>query len=411
MQNYLDGMAKADYTIQRTTEEPQKYLAYFGSRVKRGDKTYMITNIALRNRNFQYDVFFQLNENHIRKNMCYLAPQTIRANMAIQYSNIQNRQTHIRDNMVCSLNYPDAAEGVNIKYLQNSARKAVFNVLLPHSPVTADLSENLYPQFANIINDQQGDDVLSSEESSTNIAPFLVGNDICFNIKFLNNAISGKSKEGVVIEENGAAVRFGRVSAQIPNLYTNSLGEVYKTSISLISVKDKRPEIGEYKTKSAFDKAVSFVRSAGNVYAYNLQKDRTIIEIPKLNLQKDMIEEYNITYSLNVKGSKLITVYPEMLKYSRLINQTVVCEKLHAIAYDDYDGRGNVIGESDIDRSKVTLGDYTYKISRTIDAPINNENPKSLLLQSYVDKKWINCMLINNDNYQFNLVDNLTINF
>lgn len=409
MTDYLAGMAKADYTIQRTTEKPQDYIDLIGSRVRRDEKVFMITNISIRNRNFQFDVFFQLNENHVRKNMSYQAPQSIRSNTAIQYSNIQDRKTVIRDKVICSL---DAAMAISPTRLQQKYKIAVFNALLPHSifqDVNPDLPGNYYPQFVNIENtfEQTG-----AQQFSTNISPFLIGNNICYNMQFPSNAISGIE---LIIDDE--YFDFGRVKGQIPKLYTDLFGEVKKTGIEIISAKADIPVDGDTanivwgtSTEREFNNAKDTVYDSTKIGTEFLTAQNVVIKIPSINLQKDMLEMYNITYMLEVGGQD-IYVYPEMLKYARLLNQTIVSDKLHFIGYDGYDGTGDVIAEADVGYQKVTHTDSSI----TFNAPLENaqKNVRSLLVQSFMNGNKVNCLMINNIDYKHSLAGNsvVTINF
>ena len=67
--SYLKGSNKADITIGKLyAGDYEDFSDIIGSRVKRGDKTYMITQVAYRNIGMDgYNVFMQLNENHMRK--------------------------------------------------------------------------------------------------------------------------------------------------------------------------------------------------------------------------------------------------------------------------------------------------------------------------------------------------------
>lgn len=388
MTDYLAGMAKADYTIQRTTEKPQNYIGLIGSRVRRGDKTYMITNVAIRNRNFQYDVFFQLNENHVRKNMSYQAPQNIRANVAIQYDNIQDRKTVIKEKIKIGL------KPVNNELTYLKSKAFVLRALgVPYSG--GGTLEKYYPQFANVTNKSlltgENNTVISFEKSiSTNIAPFVVDNNICVNVRMLNNALSGKQKN-----VNVAGLR-GGVENQIPILYVDPFGEIYKSSIAIVSVVDADlPPIvineADSKYNDEIAKTKNLVQTAQNVNAAPLPVENTIIAIDNLNIQKDMSENFNITYSVEVSGDDGIKIQQDLLSYAPIVYNGYYVGTLLMDFYDDFDEKD--VFEEDYQVGKI-VGEnyvrYAYHIAR---------DPKSIKVKYRLPtNKVIDLLLINNYN-------------
>lgn len=322
MEKYLAGMGKADYTIQRTTEQPQDFINFIGSRVRRGRKTYMITNIALRNRNFQYDLFFQLNENHLRKNMTYQAPQNIRANTAIQYENISDRRTNLDIKLLMGIK--------PVKRLAN------FDKIIPNAAVLlnifgANCDEAFFPQAANITNRfkiKTGDGKIDDNlyEFSSPIIKFTMGNQVSMNIQFYDNATAGVKRE---VEED-VIDPFNRVYRQIPVLYTDPFGEVLSTKIDIVNVAgDKFFDIDvealedddNYKyALSEFIRTLDMQKATANPKAY-VNVNNLILSTDKfINLQKDMHENYNITITTFLDGEEVIVLENDVLQYSRLIS-------------------------------------------------------------------------------------------
>lgn len=325
MQNYLDGMDKADYTIQRTTERPQDYINLIGSRVKRDNKTYIITNIAFRNRNLQYDVFFQLNENHLRKNMSYQAPQNIRPNTAIQYDNIQDRKSNYK--MYFNMNLKGGLVNPITSFL---AKKIMLNIF------GARVSQEFYPQIANI--NCQGKVITASGEEGkyTNsfnvpVTPFFYAKQVCFNLTFLNNAVAIKKK--IVQEGNSSSVEkvdqthyithnyydpFNRVKEQIPVLYTDPFGEVEKITIAFYGSNES--ELDEINQKGVsngeeFIKTRALQEAMSNSDYIN---GNLLFAILGLNWQKDMMENGNITIAVELKGNDGIEFDDRTIELTRL---------------------------------------------------------------------------------------------
>lgn len=397
MNAYLAGMGKADYTIQRTTEKPQDYINLIGSRVMRGEREYLITNVAFRNRNYQYDIFFQLNENHMRKNMAYLAPQNIRANTTIQYDNIQARKVNLKDRIL--FGYRNGGGGEKkAKYLGEGVTLSLLTALIPVNENESGVSKDFYPQYVNILCKKRDDGGISSDEQkSSNVAPFLLGNAICFNTKFQDNAISGMR---LLPYQN--ALEYGRAAIQYPELYTNSKGELETTSLDIISVVNQDIKDGVYQHGSDKNNEVlsdiSRIYNMGlNLYNLWMPVNKKIITIPKLNLQKDMFEEYNITYSLEVaSGSDHMEIFPEMLQYSRLLNPNAQADHLKVIAYSGNYGDGTVLGEYMV--SKVSTGAEATvpKTFYFVVPELESIKPKSILVQSKIKgiDGYVNCLLI-----------------
>lgn len=314
MQDYLDGMGKADYTIQRTTENPELYLGYFGSRVKRDGKFYIITNIAILNRNFQYDVVLQLNENHTRKNLSYQAPQNIRANTAIQYENVCDRKTNYKQEVQIDLRQADKdiADEYRIK------KRPILNVL----GVYAD--SNLYPQMAEILVSEQ------AKSYYTNIATFVAANQVGVNIN-IGNAVIGKTKKIQIVNAGPYADDltgstysdpFNSVTEQIPILYTDAFGEVDKVLISILSIMDSNlGEINDSRSSEEYLKTVNFQNAMANINTTATSGGKVITTFG-LNLQKDMLENCNITCSIILKGqSEGIKIHNNALANSRVVVQ------------------------------------------------------------------------------------------
>lgn len=322
MENYLAGMGKVDFTVQRTTEQPEDYINLIGSRVRKDGKMFMITNVALRNRNFQYDVFFQLNENHTRKNMMYQAPQNIRANTAIQYDNISDRRTNF-----------DIKLHMGLKPI---SRITNFNKLMPNAAVLlnifgANCDEAFSPQAANITNrfrikTEDGKIVDKPYQFSSPIIKFVMRNQVSMNIQFYDNATAGVKRD---VEEKGTDP-FNRVNSQIPVLYTDPFGEVLSTKIEVVNVAgaaffdidaEAKEDNENYKyVLNEFNRTLNMQESTTNPKGYVNVNNLVLTTDRFINLQKDMHENYNITFTTFLDGGDIIEIENDALQYSRLIS-------------------------------------------------------------------------------------------
>lgn len=328
MTDYLAGMSKADYTIQRTTEHPERYLEYLGRIVNRDGKTYMITNVALRNRNLQYDVFFQLNENHVRKNMAYQAPQTIRQNTAIQYSNIQDRKIVITDELNISLKRKSNI--TKPRYLKY--RTPVISALLDDNvdsyPYGGIVPRQFYPQVTAILNESKEKDQNNNPIQVRLLCPIVravVGNTINFTVCMRDNAIAGKVKHADSFStglENAVqdVSYFQRFISQVPLLYTGPFGDIEKTSLTVGRVL-KQTEISKTDRLDDYLDVKNFYNAMlSSPLYFDGAISNELVDINGLNIKKDVLEMYNVTYSLKVNCHDGIELCSSFLSKSRLMN-------------------------------------------------------------------------------------------
>ncbi|MDR2091382.1 MAG: hypothetical protein LBP62_07045 [Clostridiales bacterium] len=236
MSNYLQGMNKSDIIITKTYRNYFKnFKDHFGARVfdLETGKKYIVTNMTYVNRNWDYDVVYQLNENHTRKNNSYQAPQAIRTDTAIPLSGAKERKTFIKQTVKIGLS-PVTQEGNN--FLVD--KKILLSALMPNT-----VDSKYYPQIAAVYPTADNAPIINPKLLA-NIAQFTVGKMICINLKFYDNILAGKSKNTKRTTEShiglGGSTFYihkdnGDVSSQIPILFTNTFGEISKLKILLSS--------------------------------------------------------------------------------------------------------------------------------------------------------------------------------
>lgn len=392
MSDYIAGMAKADYTIQRTTEKPQDYINFIGNRVRRDDKTFMITNVAIRNRNFQYDVFFQLNENHVRKNMSYQAPQNIRANVAIQYDNMQDRKTVVKDRLWIGLK--GNQQKIKPKYLKYFT--PVISALLDNEEskhlITAGgiVPQNYYPDVAKIQNisriNENGVIVSNSQERMCELSRFSFGNTMNLSMRFLDNAMSGKMKESTTWVVNDEEFPFQAVQSQMPLLYTDPFGEVGKSYITI--GKGTSPYIGDIINKTDYDNMKNaYAEMMSYPKPYGGAITNSIIEIDGLNKQKDMLEIFNTTYSLEIVTGNGVELCDGFWVRSRLMNAKEVSRYARVTAYcfDRYIGNNE-----SLDSLKKDAKGISYLSPQDIVSVNGNADAHSATIMQDIEKsKWV----------------------
>lgn len=327
MQAFLKVMHKPDITFGKNYHDPRKFKGYIGRRVVKGDKTYLITNISYRNRVYDYYVAFQLNENHVRKNTSYQVSQEIRPNIAIPTDSIKERKTVLRQKVKIGMT-PQTKEGP--QYLARDC-----DILTALDP--GGFSNLRYPQVAMIeakskLIQQDGTVFNFSQKRLAPIARFIFGNQVCFNVRFYDNAEAGKSKDTKVTTHTGANRQEATlpVERQIPRLYTDPFGEIQTLNLLLCNIdyydlsdidfadKEEDPYKSEYlNTLSAYS-------TLANMPALYSSLNEAIqfenILVPNQNLYKDQLETFNETIAIELVPDEHIIVHRNLLELSRLMS-------------------------------------------------------------------------------------------
>ncbi|MDR1940044.1 MAG: hypothetical protein LBQ40_04535 [Clostridiales bacterium] len=238
LENYLQGMGKYDILIGKTYGKPSDFIGHFGARVFGDDgKEYIVTNMSYVNRNWDYDVVYQLNENHARKNNSYQAPQSIRENTAIPLSGIKERKTFIKQKIKISLKAPiDTPPENDNSFLID--KKILLSALIPNM-----VDSKYYPQIAAVYPTSDNAPIINPKLLA-NIAQFTVGNMVCVNLKFYDNAEAGKRKVNETHygasdpnDDDNNTDYLTDISEQIPMVFTNAFGEVCCVTVLLSSTK------------------------------------------------------------------------------------------------------------------------------------------------------------------------------
>ena len=330
MQAFLKGMHKPDITFGKNYHDPRKFKGYIGRRVVKGDKTYLITNISYRNRVYDYYVAFQLNENHVRKNTSYQVSQEIRPNIAIPTDSIKERKTVLRQKVKIGMT-PQTKEGP--QYLARDC-----DILTALDP--GGFSIIRYPQVAMIeakskLIQQDGTVFNFSQKRLAPIARFVFGNQVCFNVRFYDNAEAGKSKNPSTDRAGsmGTIMYFldsGRVENQVPRLYTDPFGEVRQISLSFHSINTYQMADVDLNDTTE-DARLENVRT-DNLYsivtrlpAINMQSWESMVQFENLsivnqNLYKDQLETFNETIAIELVPDEHIIVHRNLLELSRLMS-------------------------------------------------------------------------------------------
>lgn len=333
MKGYLDGMDKADVIIERTFTGYNNIKDLLGSRVIDGDKEYRVTAIQYVNRQWLYDCIIQLNENHFRKSNNYEAAKEIKANAIIDTDNLALRQSTIKQEIWLSATAPVSDKS---HYTFISDPKIMLTGLI--KSVEDDnllVSTRHYPQFALVETTSKLKRSNNTEQTIThrraaNIAPFIFGKSICFNITFEDNMLAGSKKEARGLQYQGSLTYYcGRVVKQIPVVYADYYSQVDTINMYFYSIDRQDEPINKQELggpREVFDKSRAYYKSL-----LQLPKlDQAIIDethsdckfkIIGQNVAKDALEKFNNTVAIEYKSNDLI-IGADVLKHSRLMLPT-----------------------------------------------------------------------------------------
>lgn len=325
MYNYQKGMNKSDIIFDKHYYRYEDFANHLGCRVKKGDKTYTITSISYLNRQFVYQVIYQLNENHARKNNAYQANQEIRKNTEISTKGIKERKTAIRQIIKLGLT-PQAQEGY--QFLVD--KKIALSALMPQT-----IASKYYPQTALItINSKlkrKSDNAIIDFEIDrlTSVVKFKFKNQINLNFNFFDNADAGKSKSappqaGDLWEQNTA-----RIASQVPIIYTDPFGEVQycKTRLASLTTSALQDINSTYdNNQTEWNKSVKVYKAMLELplVSSDIKADllsNVSVETPYQNIFKDQLEDFDNNIIIEPTSSELI-ICENLSALSRLLKQS-----------------------------------------------------------------------------------------
>ena len=304
LKEYLDSMDKADITITKTIENYADIYP-ITTRVVNGDKKYIITNVSVKNRGIDYEVVYQLNENHIRRNDSIAAPQTIRTNIDIGIDATKERRSALIETYKLSMTqYEDEQKSVN--------KQLVF------SPLLNNYDENNFPKiaimkFKSYMYSHVSQNITThniEKELACDIVRFYSANTIWFNMRYYDNAEAGKKK---ILQQRYAPTLqypdetfYATPNQQIPVLYTDAFGEFDTFSISFnrssANLDDIKKTFSGYET----DTINSLLKSAD--YPLASIKGESVFDIENINYKKQRLDTLNYTFGIKIESDPNIII-------------------------------------------------------------------------------------------------------
>jgi hypothetical protein len=319
MDNYLAGMNKPDLVISRTFEGYHNMKGLIGSRVIDGEKEYLITAMQYVNRQWWYDVMFQLNENHFRKSNNYEAAKEIKPNAIIPSDNLTLRQSALKQEIYIS----------TAPTTRRSKYKFLTDKLVALSYLTdEEVGSEYYPQIALTLNSD-------GHYRLTDISQMSYKTTAIFIIKLEDNMTAGKKKTVVERLSSGSENNyypFMPPQYQVPILYANYWGEVEKMSIYIGKVayrdltisqsfSEALPNSEEYEeyqaTKEAYNIMAALPEISGNTALELI--DNSVFKVINQQIHKDALENFSDTIIIDLVSDDIL-ISDVVLKNSRLMS-------------------------------------------------------------------------------------------
>jgi len=325
LQKYIDSMAKSDLTfIKKHWHYNEIYPV--GSRVvdEKDNKIYMITGVAYQNINFELVAVYQLNENHFRRSNSVKASKSIRANSAIEFTNVKRRNIAINKEISINDIFKDTAPQYHF----------FFN---PFCFIKEKIPQCVLISTTSILKDEKNNNIEYKKHFVLPIVCIAEDNKMLFVFNFKDNALIGKDK--YLGERQWSETPSGTYTtisfkvycptSQIDILYTDPFGCVDKLNMEFCSNPQDIAELdingkGELN-KSEFDKLLLNYKRLATVSI----NDESIQELREnlvfsfnLNILKDCLEKPNILFSINNKNKNIILTKDYIT--SILNNETVI---------------------------------------------------------------------------------------
>lgn len=319
LNDYLSSMNKTDIIISKTVEKWSDIIDV-GTRIIDNDKNYIITNVSVVNRGFEYDVIYQLNENHIRKNDSIIAPQNIRKDIEISYNGLTDRRSCFIQYYKLSLK--DDIKTNNIK--EFISKKCLYYAFLKGYEIQSPQLAKL--RIYNVYENGNGTKTLNYFDRLCNGSKSIINNTICFNLKYEDNAICGNKKE-LYPYVNPMSVNLATLKTspknQIPILYTDGFGEIKLFDMSLVSFYhnelsniESSIDVNDFKqTNSYIDVTTNYPLTTG------IDESTTtyIATIKDIAYEKDMLDIFNYTIGFKIESDNQIILCKKFFENSGLI--------------------------------------------------------------------------------------------
>ena len=332
LQNYLQSMNKADITISKTISNYAEIYSR-GTRVYDNGKMYLITNVSVQNRNQDYEVVYQLNENHFRKNDSIEAPQEVRKNIEIGVDATKERKSCLIDKYYIGFGQQNKYEHIFnqdqtlmfVSPLLNTANcpkiaKLIFKSVL-YGQITMVYTDDLYYWSRFEVSTED-----FTKELACDLAKFYSANTIWFNMRYFDNAEAGKKKELQYYSYGYYGDVYGVPDTQVPILYTDYFGEIEKFDIFFAGIngadllKDTKP-ITTLSLREMENEGINSHIKNSAKYPEPLIVGQEYFNVENINYYKQRLETFNYSIGVRFETDRKITLCEDFFKLNNLMQE------------------------------------------------------------------------------------------
>lgn len=400
LENYLASMNKIDLIIPKTVENWSD-IKEIGSRVIDNSKTYIITNVSVENRGFDYNVTYQLNENHIRRNDSIVASKEIRKNIEIGIETTKERKTNFAEIVKLSLNEHSTTNSFN--------KKSLFSSLLNENIDKTQYPQAVYFRFKSLLTKEDNTTEEVVNERIAEITKSIIGKSICYNMRYIDNAEAAKNKilgdKQYIMEFGGQVYMYGSPTTQTPVLYTDYFGEIQKFDCLFINIGVDNLEDDTANTETI--SGIARIREIANEtnkyiefqanypYADAVKESETttyLSTLNNINYYKDMLDVFNFTFGLNYESDENIVLCDAFFKNSIMItteNKNIYALKSYNqnMQENDYLSK-EPISTTTIINSSILNNEITITFENNIEsskcvALVDNENNPVIIINDF----------------------------
>lgn len=339
LKDYFASMNKADIIVQKTVNNFAD-IKEVGTRVIDGNRNYIITNVSIQNRAYDYEVIYQLNENHIRKSDLIVAPQEIRKDIAIGIDATKERKSMLNLKLKLGLN------SINNNWGNNNIFKQRIVSILNISVIFNIAGEIAKLDISSTLTNENGETTPYNISRLCEIARYNIGNTFCFNMRYFDNAEAGKKKELNKSKHISSVdiYHIGGVKNQLPILYTDPFGELEKLNINLINIEAEdltdidasgagasAPINKISETQDAISPLVNYPTTDG---LENIEY-KSVLTLNDINYYKDMLDTFNYTIGVTVEADKNVILCKNFFKNNSSMKKPIESEQVAKIkTYD-----------------------------------------------------------------------------
>lgn len=342
--NYKNGSSGSDIIFNKFHNHYDEIYPC-GSRVinaTSGDD-YIISKVQYVCMNNKLKASYQLNKDHIRRNLNVSANRQIKPSRAIEYNNLKDRRNLLRNiynldveivtgaNHYIKFTVDDNVDHIPLKLISALCGNSSDERLTAPEIVVVEPVSILNKTGTGLISFGQKFLWVYAKQSNKN--------QIQYNIMFKDNASisTKKSPQYYNDSDHDLPKKITDIKYLYETLFTNPFGEVDKINLSFKSItsqdlsvynKLEYSNISEYTTHPVyieFMKTFKYYIGMASLPVLTAGFNATLSDIMtfyNINVQKDMLELFNLGISFELKTSQKIIACQDLFEWSKLMGNT-----------------------------------------------------------------------------------------